>query len=299
MIDKPVSLGEGDAALHGSLVVPDGEGARDAMLIWSGSGPTDRDGNSAVGLRNNSLRMLAHALGEAGYVSLRTDKRGIGASAAALGNEADLRFEAYVEDAVRWARYLAGVPDIRRIFLLGHSEGALVAILAAQRIAPAGLILVAGIGSPAADLLRRQLAAPGIAIPPSQLEEIQAVMTALEAGRTVPGVSQSLHAQYRPSVQPYLISWFKYDPAFELAEVSVPTLVIQGTADLQVAMEDAERLAAARPGIALARIDGMNHVLKIAPAGREENFATYTRPMLPLAPGLVPAITRFARNTAP
>lgn len=296
MIDKPVSLGEGEAALHGSLVVPHGEGARGAVLIWSGSGPTDRDGNSAVGLRNNSLRMLAHALGAAGYVSLRTDKRGIGASAPAVGDEADLRFEAYVEDAVRWARHLADMPDIRRVFLLGHSEGGLVAILASQRVVPAGLILVAGTGFRAADLLRRQLAGPGIAIPPLQLEEIQAIMTALEAGRTVPEVSQELRGQYRPSVQPYLISWFRYDPAAELAKVGAPTLVIQGTADLQVSMEDAERLAAARPGISLVPINGMNHVLKTAPAGREENFATYTKPMLPLAPALVPSITRFLKS---
>jgi hypothetical protein len=299
MIDKPVSLGEGVGALHGSLVVPDGKVRRDAVLIWSGSGPTDRDGNSVLGLRNNSLRMLAHALGKGGYVSLRTDKRGIGESAAAVTREADLRFETYVEDAVRWAHFLKEAPNIRNVFLLGHSEGALVAILAAQRFMAAGLVLVAGVGSRASDLLRRQVASPGIAIPQSQLAEIQAIISALDAGRQVPDVSPELLVQYRLSVQPYLISWFRYDPAAELARIDVPTLVVQGTTDLQVSMADAERLAAARRGIPLIKIDGMNHVLKTAPAGREENFGTYSRPLLALAPALVPAVTRFLKSLSP
>jgi predicted alpha/beta hydrolase len=154
MIDKPVSIGDGDQALHGSLVVPHGNERCDAVLIWSGSGPTDRNGNSQYALNNNSLKMLAYGLGEAGYVSLRTDKRGIGESVPAVSNEADLRFEDYADDAVRWTRFLQDQPNVRNIFLLGHSEGGLVATLAAQRIEVAGLILVAAVGHPAPDILR-------------------------------------------------------------------------------------------------------------------------------------------------
>ena len=194
---------------------------------------------------------------------------------------------------MRWARFLKDASNVRSVFLLGHSEGALVATVAAQRFEAAGLILLAGTGFPAAQVLRHQLSAPDIVIPPDQLAEIYAIMASLEAGTVVPGVSPALNAQYRPSVQPYLISWFRYDPAAELARVTRPTLIIQGTNDLQVSMEDAERLAAARPGISLIRVEGMNHVLKSAPKDRAENFATYNKPLLPLAPGLMPAITRF------
>ena len=293
MIDKPVSIGQGDQSLHGSLVVPEGNQPRDAVLIWSGSGPTDRDGNSKFGLMNNSLKMLSHGLGEAGYVSLRTDKRGIGKSASAVVNESDLRFETYVEDAVLWARFLQDTPNVRRVFLLGHSEGGLVATLAALKFHAAGLVLVAAVGFPAADVIRRQLAAPGIAIAKEHLSEIHDIMSSLEAGKSVPTVSADLDAQYRASVQPYLISWFKYDPATELAKISVSTLVIQGANDLQVSLDDADRLAAAREDIALLKINGMNHVLKTAPRDRLGNFATYNKPLLPLAPELVPAITAF------
>jgi pimeloyl-ACP methyl ester carboxylesterase len=293
MIDRPVALGSNAAALHGTLTVPEGKGGGDAVLIWSGSGPTDRDGNSSFGLKNNSLKMLAHALGEVGFMALRTDKRGIGESARAAPPEADLRFETYVEDAARWARFLKEAPGVRNVFLLGHSEGALVATLAAQRFPAAGLVLVAGTGFPAAEVLRRQLAAPDIAIPPDLLSEILEIMAALEEGRLVPTVSADIEAQYRPSVQPYLMSWFGYDPAAELARIATRTVVIQGANDLQVSMEDAERLAAARPDIPLIRIEGMNHVLKTAPKDRQENFATYTLPLLPLAAALAPAIARF------
>lgn len=293
MIDKPVSIGEDDQALHGSLVVPHGNEPRDAVLIWSGSGPTDRDGNSKLGLKNNSLKMLAHALGEAGYVSLRTDKRGIGESTAAAPPEAELRFDHYVADAMRWAHFLKEAPNVRRVYFLGHSEGGLVVTLAARSFHSAGLILVAATGFPAPEILRRQLSAPGISIPRPLLDETLAILASLESGIVVPNVSEELFVQYRASVQPYLISWFKYDPAAELAKLSVPVLVIQGTNDLQVSLEDAHRLASARKDISLLKINGMNHVLKLAPKDWEGNFATYTKPLLPLAPGLISSITEF------
>ena len=293
MVDKPVCIGDGDQALHGSLVIPEGSKRRDAVLIWSGSGPTDRNGNSLPALNNNGLKMLSHELGKAGIVSLRTDKRGVGESAPAISNEADLRLETYVDDAVRWAHFLQDLPYVRKVFLLGHSEGGLITTLAAQKFQAVGLVLLAAVGYPAADTIRRQLAAPGIVIPQGQLNEIHDIMRSLEAGELVPAVSAQLAAQYRASVQPYLISWFKYDPAAELAKVTGPVLVIQGTNDLQVSLEDFDRLAASRKDISLFKMNGMNHVLKVAPNVREGNFATYTRPLLPLTPDLLPVITDF------
>ena len=293
MVDKPVFIGDGDQALHGSLVIPEGSERRDAVLIWSGSGPTDRNGNCLPALNNNGLKMLSHELGKAGIVSLRTDKRGVGESVPAMSNEADLRLETYVNDAVRWAHFLQDLPNVRKVFLLGHSEGGLITTLAAQKFQASGLVLLAAVGYPAAEIIRRQLVAPGIVIPQGQLNEIHDIMRSLEAGELVPAVSAQLAAQYRASVQPYLMSWFKYDPAAELAKVTGPVLVIQGTNDIQVSLEDADRLAASRMDIFLVKINGMNHVLKVAPNVREGNFATYTRPLLPLTPDLLPVITDF------
>lgn len=76
----------------------------------------------------------------------------------------------------------------------------------------------------------------------------------------------------------------------------VPALIVQGTTDLQVAVEDARRLAAARPEAGLALIDGMNHILSDAPADRAANFATYAQPEKPLSDGLVPAVADFIKR---
>ncbi len=292
MIDKPVCMEDGEEPLYGSLIWPGDNENGDAVLIWAGSGPTDRDGNAA-GLQNNSIKILAQALGGAGYAVLRTDKRGIGESQDAMGDESAIRFGTFVDDMCAWAAWLKREVKPKRLFLLGHSEGALVATLAAQRLEADALILVAGIGFPPAQLLRRQLDSPDVALAPDDLRTIFEIMTALEDGKTVPDIPEELMGQFRPSVQPYLISWFAYDPAAELGKVEIPTLVVQGTLDLQVSMEDAERLAASRDGIRLARIQDMNHVLKSTTDYNPDNYGTYNKPLLPLAEGLFSEITGF------
>tara|TARA_R110000787_G_scaffold103270_6_gene209801 strand:- start:3551 stop:4468 length:918 start_codon:yes stop_codon:yes gene_type:complete len=294
--EKPVVLGQGGDRLHGTLALPGKTGRHDAVLIWSGSGPTDRDGNSAGGLLNNSLRMLAQALAESGFISLRTDKRGVAESREAAPPETDIRFETFVQDAVDWAEFLKERQDVGNVYFVGHSEGALVATLAAQQFRAAGLVLIAGAGFPAPEILRRQIASPEIVLSERERNETYRILDSLERGESVADVAEALHAAYRPGVQRYLMSWFKFDPVAELAKTTLPTLVVQGTTDFQVSMEDAERLASARDDIRLIVIDGMNHILKTAPVDREDNYGTYFKPMLPLAPGLMPPVVDFLRR---
>jgi len=273
--------------------MPDGAALVPGVLILAGSGPVDRDGN-LPGARNESLKLLPHGLADQGIASLRADKRGIGASRAAERREEDLRFGSYVADAVTWLAVLRAEPRVSRVFLLGHSEGALVATLAAQRAEVAGLVVVAGAGEPAGRVIERQLAAAGV--PEALQDASRRIITALEADQTVPDVPAELAPLFRPSVQPYLASWLPIDPVTELARVQVPMLVVQGTTDLQVGVDDARRLAAARPGAELVLIEGMNHVLKRASPDRATNVAAYADPNLPLAPGLIPPITAFLKR---
>ena len=156
-IEKSVSIGDGAETLFGTLTLPEQKGPFDAVLIWSGSGPTNRDGNF-LGHNNNCLEMVAHSLADAGYASIRADKRGIGESIAAVSDESDLRFETYIDDAVRWAAFLKQVPGVRHVLLLGHSEGALIQTMVAQRFEAAGLVLAAGVV--AVRVLRHALAPP-------------------------------------------------------------------------------------------------------------------------------------------
>lgn len=288
--ESPVSRGNPGDQRNGSLIVPEGDAPFDAVMLIAGSGPTDRDGNQQ-GMKTNAYKLLADQLADSGIGSLRFDKRMVAASYHAGQREEDLRFDTYVDDAAEWLRFLEMQPHVRRVFILGHSEGALIGTLVAGREHVSGFISLAGAGEKAADIIRRQLrAGPGGEI---TLKLAEPTLQKLEAGEIDPAPNALLGPLFRPSVQPYLISWFKYDPAEELKKVSAPVLILQGTTDIQVLVDDANRLKAARPDATLTLIEGMNHILRIAPAERAANVATYNQPDLPLAPGLVDAIKGF------
>jgi pimeloyl-ACP methyl ester carboxylesterase len=239
---------------------------------------------------NNSLRMLAEALATRGIASVRYDKRGIGASRAAMGSEADLRFEMFADDAAAWAKELRADPRFSSVTVAGHSEGSLLGMLATQRAHADAYVSIAGVGRRADQVLHDQLVAGA---PAPLVAEADRAMALLVAGKTADSVSPALAALFRPSVQPYIISWFRYDPSVELRKLGVPVLIAQGTTDIQVAVKDARLLAAADPKATLVIIDGMNHVLKMVPADQAAQVKSYSDPALPVAPQLIAAITTF------
>ena len=289
--ETPVTLATKTGTLHGTLLIP--AGAKNPMpvaLLIAGSGPTDRDGNSPLlPGKNNSLKMLAEGLGQHGIATLRYDKRGVGASMSAMGKESDLRFTTYADDAVDWLEWLRADQRFSRRIVIGHSEGALIGVLAAQRSAVAQVVSVAGAGRPIGDVLDEQLSRM---LPPEVVSDARRIMTELKAGRAVDTVPQALLMVFRPSVQPYMISWLPIDPAQEVGRLTVPVLIVQGTTDTQVTKGDAERLAAGHPRATLEIIDGMNHVLKEVREASKQT-ASYSDPALPLHPRLVESITKF------
>jgi uncharacterized protein len=296
-----IDLDTGSGVLAGTLELPAACAPFPLALIHAGSGPTNRDGNT-TGFpgRNDSLRQLAEALAARGIASVRYDKRGIAASAAAgPAREEDFRFGTFADDAAAWATRLGSDGRFHRPVLVGHSEGSLVGLVAAQAPASAiaALVSVAGAGRRAGDVLREQLARQ---LTGELLARAHAILAELEAGRTVADVPRSLHALFRPSVQPYLIDWLPRDPAQAMAALGPrPALVVQGTTDVQVSVEDAERLAAARPDAQLVLVEGMNHVLKAASLDPAEQNRAYSDPALPIVERAVEAIATFITATAP
>ncbi|KQW80878.1 alpha/beta hydrolase [Brevundimonas sp. Root1279] len=286
----PVALPSDPSPIHGTLLAPEGQ-ARAVAVILPGSGPTDRDGNSPLGVSASTYRLLAEGLAEQGIATVRIDKRGIAASAAAGLSETDLRFDHYVADARAWAEEAAARTGKPCAWLIGHSEGALIALAATKEDDDkiCGLVLLSGAGRRARVVLEEQLAP----IPEPLKTQAYAALAELETGRTVADTPPALQALFRPSVQPYLISWFAYDPAVLIAAYDGPILIGQGTTDLQITVEDARALASARPDATLVLWEGVNHVLKLAPADRAGNAATYRDPSLPLAGGIVDDVAEF------
>lgn len=264
------------------------------VLIIAGSGPTDRNGNAlTMGLHGDTYELLASDLARRDIASLRYDKRGIGASAPAMSSERDLTFDTYVDDAASWLQKLRADGRFTEIVVAGHSEGSLIGMIAVQKAPADAFVSLEGAGRPIAAVLREQLKPK---VSPQLYAQADSIITSLQNGKTVAEVPADLMLLFRPSIQPYLISWLKYDPAIEMGKLRIPVTIVQGTADVQVTMADAEALHRADPSSRLVVVDGMNHVLKYAPdvSSQAAILKGYQDPSLPIAPQVVDAIASAA-----
>ncbi|CAI8920618.1 alpha/beta fold hydrolase [Pseudomonas sp. fls2-241-R2A-110] len=290
VLQRPITLDTGSGELFGSLLLPKSDTPVPVVLIISGSGPTDRDGNNIEGGRNDSLKRLAWVLAKHNIASVRFDKRGVAASLAATPDERNLSVEAYVADAEAWARKLKTDPRFGQLILLGHSEGALIATLAAPSVDAAAVISLSGSARPIDQVIRQQLSNR---LPPPLMQRSNELLDSLKAGHADDNVPPQLEVIFRPSVQPYMISLFRQDPAAAFAKLKMPALIIQGSNDIQVGVGDAKMLKAAKPDAELVVIEGMNHVMRIVPNDVKRQLASYKDPQLPLAAELGTRIIEF------
>ena len=286
--EESVTVKTGTDSIFGTYSIPDLKEKMPIVLIIAGSGPTNRNGNNPM-MVNNSLKMIAENLNLNGIASLRFDKRGIGESKNAGSREADLRFEDYINDVKAWCALIKKDKRFSELIILGHSEGSLIGMMASQEKGVDKFISVAGAGFSAAAILRLQLQEQ----PPLVLEMCAPIIEKLERGETVNNAPEMLSALFRPSVQPYLISWFKYNPQTEIAKLKMPVLIIQGTTDMQVGVENAEKLSESNTSAKKIIIENMNHILKEADADRTKNIQTYSNSKLPLKEGFISEIVSF------
>ncbi|AYL97189.1 serine aminopeptidase domain-containing protein [Mucilaginibacter celer] len=295
LVESPVSVKTLLGSISGTLAMPkDASGKVPLVLIIAGSGPTDRDGNSPkLGLHANIYKMIANELGKKGIASVRYDKRLVGQSVTSI-KENEIRFEDYVEDAAALLNMLAADERFSKIIILGHSEGSLVGMMASQDEPIKGFISVAGAGDSADKILTEQMKSQ----PAFISDGFNRMLDSLKRGKTTDNIDPALYFIARPSIQKYLMSWFRYNPQREIRKVKAPILIIQGTTDLQVTVGDAEKLKKAKSDAILTIIPNMNHVLKEAPADKEKNKETYNQPDLPLKPEFVTAIINFITKTA-
>ena len=282
---------QGDLA---GTLIPASEG-NPTLLVIPGSGPTDRDGNNPLGVSAARYRLLAEALSARGIGTIRIDKRGMFASHAAVANPNDVTIGAYAEDVHAWIAAAREQTGEECFWLLGHSEGGLVALAAAQKAqGVCGVLLVASVGRKTGVILREQLQANPANAP--ILPDALAAIDALEAGErvSVEGLHPALQGLFNPAVQGFLIDMMAQDPAALVSALEVPALIVSGGKDLQTPVSDGKALAAAQGKAKLVVVPDMNHVLKrVEGEGRVANLGTYADPSLPIHPDLVDAIADF------
>ena len=176
--------------------------------------------------------------------------------------------------------------------MVGHSEGSLIGMIAAAKENVAGFISISGMGERMDKVIDKQIRAQSA----EMADKAKVISDSIRNGYTAMDIPPLLNNLFHTTVQPYLHSCFQYDPQAEIKKLEIPVLIIQGTTDLQISPEDAELLKKAQPKAKLVLVAGMNHILKQAPANREQNFATYNMPDLPLSSGFVPALVKFINH---
>jgi pimeloyl-ACP methyl ester carboxylesterase len=268
------------------------------VLIIPGSGPTDRDGNNPLGITAAPYRLLAEALARQAVSSVRIDKRGLGGSKGAVADGNKVTIADYVTDTHNWIAAIRKRTGVKCVWVLGHSEGSLVALAAAQQPdGMCGVISVSGAGRKLSDVIRDQLRANPANAP--LLDQAMAALDALEKGQhvDVSGMNPALLRLFAPQVQDFLIDDFRHDPAKLAASLKLPLLIVQGERDIQISAADARALAAAQPKAKLVLVPAMNHVLKdVANDDRSANVATYSDSSLPVDSTLIDAVASFVKR---
>ena len=286
--EVPVSLKSDIVTLYGALYLPNNASTTTLAIIIAGSGPTDRNGNNPY-MANDHLKKLAQALSKEGIATFRYDKRSIGESKSDKINETNLRFTDYVADAKAWIAYFRKDKRFNKIVIIGHSEGSTIGALAS--VDANAFISIAGPGRKADEVLKEQLKAYPMLYPAAEK-----IIDSLNQDYAVKQVTGALMSVFRPSVQPYISSWFKINPIAAVQALSIPILILQGSNDLQVSVKDAELLAAANKNAQVIVIPKMNHIFVEINGDEQTNKDSYTNASLPISPLLPSTIVQFLKT---
>ena len=275
--------------VEGTLLAPRQETVPLAIII-NGSGPIDRNGNEMM-TKNNSAKKLAEALAKKGIATFRYDKRTLKAQQLNI-DEKDMRFDDFIDDAKAVIKRFSELPNYSSIYIIGHSQGSLVGMIAAQEKAD-GFISIAGAGQTIDSLIVEQIGRqmPGLE------ESARTAFNELRANGKVKDYNQGLASLFKKSIQPFMFSWMKYDPQQEIKKLEMPVLIINGDNDLQVNTNEAEKLKAAKPNAELIIIENMNHIYRIIDKNDDiANQKSYNEPQRPISNEMVEQISNFILN---
>ena len=288
-VQSPYTIKSGALELGGTLVMPRGATGRvPVVVIIAGSGPTDRNGNSLMGIRPNSYAQLAWQLAGRGIATLRYDKRGMPGTKGTF-DMTKMTLDDFAADARAAAESLAHDSRFSKVVLLGHSEGSALALIAARQGAPvAGVISVSGLGRPLGVVMREQLARQ---FDSATLVRYDTAMSQYLRGEQPKDVPPQLGPLFVPINLSFMKSLTSFDPPAAIRAVHQPVLIVQGGRDVQVTVADAERLHTAKPDAQLVVVPLANHVLKqTTDTTLVGQMPTYQNPAVPIMPDVANGI---------
>ena len=274
--------------IDGTLLLPNKIDKPNLAIIIAGSGPTDRDGNQNL-LKNNSLKKLAERLSENDIATFRYDKRIV--KQMRQGNiDYNISFNDFIADAISVINFFKTKDDFNKIYIIGHSQGSLVGMIAAKEGAD-GYISVAGAGKPIDEVIIDQINNTA----PMFNEDTKRVFSVLKEGKVTDNYPIALATVFNKEVQPFMMSWMKYNPQLELKKLDIPILIINGTKDLQVSLEEAQLLKDAVENAQIEIIEKMNHILVPIEGGNLENSKSYNESFRKISPILTDIIVNFIK----
>lgn len=280
-----------NAVLNGTLYKPENASKKTKLVILiAGSGLPDRNGNQ-LGAKNNSLKFLAEGLAKKNYAVYSFDKRPIAELKSGVFKESEMNIDILISDVKDIVAYFKAKKQFSKIIIAGHSEGSLIGMNAAKENADA-FISLAGAGRAVDEIIVEQI----VKRAPMLKEETQNYFEQLKKGEKVEVKNQALAPIFRESVQPYMMSWLQHNPQQEIKALQIPILIVNGTKDVQVPVEDADLLHKASPKSELAIIENMNHIFKEVKGDDAENLKTYSNADLPVMPELIERMASFLQK---
>lgn len=292
--DQQVSIAVEGGALMGSFLVPKSKSPIPVVLLIPGSGPTDRNCNSQLGLISNTFLMLAEELYKANIATLRIDKRTSGESVKTFSEESLklILFDDFIHDVEVWIDSLKNDPRFSDVIVAGHSQGSLVGMIATKNKQADKFISLSGAGRSIDNIMCDQFDASF----PNYSDTTRKFFDGIKNGIYLESTPHIIKQNIPRTAIPFFQSWIKYNPEEEIRKLNVPILVVNGEHDIQVAVSEAELLHASSPQSKLVLIPEMSHILKNAPADRLSNMMTYNQPELPLNIQLVEEVIRFVNQ---
>lgn len=276
--------------IDGTLLIPDTLKTQPLAIIIGGSGPVDRNGNQQM-MKNNSLKFLAEGLYEKNIATFRYDKRIVKQMKNRSLNEKNIHFGDFIEDAVAVLEYFKNDRRFSKIYIIGHSQGSLVGMVAAQEGAN-GFVSLAGAGQEIDDVIVAQLATQS----PGLEDNARMAFDDLRANGVSYNYSPALSSIFRKEIQPFIFSWMQFNPQEEIVKLQIPVLIINGDKDIQVQISEAELLKAAKPDADYKIIKNMNHIFKEVEGNDLENSKTYNQYNIPVMPELIDTVAEFLKK---